>query len=118
MHRVTPVGLVALALLAACDDRKPAAGSAAAHGAAVIAEAGCGACHEIPGIDGARGRIGPSLAHVGARSIVAGILPNTQANLVAWVRAPQSIQPGNVMPDMELSEHDARDIVAYLTTLR
>ena len=111
-------GLVALALLAGCNDEQKPAGREAAHGAAVIAETGCGACHEIPGIDGARGRIGPSLAHIGTRTIVAGILPNTQANLVDWVRAPQSIEPGNVMPDMELSEHDARDIVAYLSTLR
>jgi cytochrome c1 len=38
--------------------------------------------------------------------------------MVAWLRNPQRIVPGNVMPDMGLSEADAREIAAYLQVLR
>jgi cytochrome c len=88
------------------------------HGAAVIAGTGCGACHIVPGVQGARGRVGPSLAHIATQSVLIGTLPNTPANLLAWITAPQSVRPGDVMPDMELNDHDARDVVAYLYTLR
>ncbi len=90
----------------------------ARHGAQLIAQSGCGACHEIPGIANAAGRVGPPLGNVGTRSIIAGVLPNTPDNLVRWLRMPQSVVPGNAMPDMELTEHDARDVAAYLYTLR
>jgi cytochrome c1 len=38
--------------------------------------------------------------------------------MVRWLKAPQSVVPGNAMPNMELSERDAEDITAYLDTLR
>ena len=87
-------------------------------GAAVIAREGCGACHSISGIAGANGRVGPPLDNVGARTIIAGLLPNTPPNMITWLRAPQSVVPGNAMPDMGLSNKDAHDIAAYLYTLR
>jgi cytochrome c1 len=37
--------------------------------------------------------------------------------MVTWLRDPQEIVPGNAMPDMGLSEEQARDITAYLYTL-
>ena len=46
------------------------------------------------------------------------MLRNTPANLVRWIREPQAVVPGNAMPDMGVSEADARDIAAYLYTLR
>lgn len=90
----------------------------ARHGAKLIGQLGCGACHEIPGIPGAAGLVGPPLSNFGARMIIAGMLPNTPDNLVHWLRAPQSVVPGNAMPNMELDDHDARDVAAYLYTLR
>jgi cytochrome c2 len=87
-------------------------------GAVLIAKEGCGSCHSIRDIVGAHGRVGPPLDNIADRSYIAGILPNTPENLVAWVETPQRFVPGNVMPDMGLSRRDAQDIAAYLYTLR
>jgi cytochrome c1 len=89
-----------------------------AQGAAVINQAQCGACHEIPGIPDAHGLVGPSLAKFGRRTMVAGMLPNTPDALAHWLRDPQSVTPGNGMPDTHLTERQARDVAAYLYTLR
>lgn len=94
------------------------AGGDPARGAAAITAIGCGACHRIPGIVGASGRIAPPLDDMSARLFIAGILPNTPANLVRWVQEPQRVLPGNGMPDLGLSEQQARDITAYLLLLR
>lgn len=87
-------------------------------GAVLISGLGCGSCHSIPGILGAHGLVGPPLGNVGNRTIIAGLLPNTPANMIKWLRAPQSVVPGNAMPNMGLDNHDAQDIAAYLYTLR
>ena len=87
-------------------------------GAMLIAQLGCGACHSIPGIENARGLVGPPLDNIGERTFIAGLLPNTPGNMVRWLKAPQSVVPGNAMPNMELSDRDAEDITAYLDTLR
>jgi cytochrome c1 len=54
---------------------------------------------------------------MGSRVYVAGVLRNTQNNMVAWLRDPQSIVPNNAMPDVGLSEQQARDVAAYLQSL-
>ncbi|MFC5499708.1 c-type cytochrome [Caenimonas terrae] len=87
-------------------------------GEALIRQFGCASCHAIPGIGGARGNVGPPLNHVGSRTFIAGMLRNNPANLVRWIRTPQSVVPGNAMPDLGLTEVQARDIAAYLYTLR
>lgn len=89
-----------------------------AHGQQVIEDVGCGACHVIPGVPMANGMVGPPLEHIGSRQYLAGILHNTPDAMVTWIRFPQRIVPGNVMPDMGVSEKDARDIAAYLFTLK
>jgi cytochrome c2 len=89
-----------------------------ARGAELIKQLGCGACHLIPGIMGAKGRVGPSLSQVAERVYIAGVLRNTPDNMVAWLRHPQSIVPNNAMPEMGLTELQARDIASYLYTLR
>ncbi len=43
---------------------------------------------------------------------------NTPPNLVRWLRDPQTVVPGNAMPNMHIDELDARDVAAYLYTLR
>lgn len=62
--------------------------------------------------------VGPPLNHFARRTIVAGLLPNTPANLVRWIRYPQQVVPGNAMPDAGLDEQQARDVAAYLYSLR
>jgi cytochrome c len=87
-------------------------------GAQLIAVFGCGSCHSILGIREARGRVGPPLDNIGERTIIAGLLPNTPDNLMTWLKAPQSVVAGNAMPNMDLNDHDVRDVAAYLYTLR
>lgn len=93
-------------------------GGDARRGAALIAQFGCGGCHTVPGVRGADGNVGPPLTRFGDRVYIAGMLRNRPAELVRWIRAPQSVVPGNVMPDMGITEPQARDIAAYLYTLR
>jgi cytochrome c len=83
-------------------------------GRSAIMEAGCGACHEIPGVPGAYGRVGPSLASFGARVYVGGVATNTAGNLVRWIQHPRAVNPGTAMPDLGLDEPTARDIAAFL----
>jgi cytochrome c2 len=87
-------------------------------GRALVRTYGCGTCHEVPGVRGATGTVGPSLAEIANRSFVAGRLENTPANLMRWIRAPREVSPGTAMPDMGVTEADARDLAAYLETLR
>lgn len=56
--------------------------------------------------------------HFSRRTYVAGRLPNTPANLIDWIRDPQAIDPATAMPTIGLDEQQARDIAAYLYTLR
>jgi mono/diheme cytochrome c family protein len=90
----------------------------ATRGKEAIEQYACITCHQIPGIVGANAPVGPSLAGIAERSFIAGRLPNTHANMVAWLRAPQAVNPGSAMPDLGLTERDAADIAAYLATLR
>lgn len=93
-------------------------GGKAHRGAALIRKFGCGGCHTIPGIDGADGLVGPPLDHMASRVYIAGVLRNSTDNMMKWLRDPQSVVPNNAMPDMGISEQQARDITAYLDTLK
>lgn len=87
-------------------------------GKAAIAEYGCGSCHAIPDVPGANGRTGPTLERIAKRTYLAGVLPNTPEDMVRWIRAPEKIDPRTAMPNMAVSVGDARDITAYLYTLK
>ena len=79
---------------------------------------GCAGCHEIPGIDGPSGLVGPPLGTVGKRIYIAGVMTNTPANMVRWIVDPPSIDPLTAMPVTGISEAEARDVAAYLYSLR
>lgn len=87
-------------------------------GRAAIGTYGCASCHVIPGVRGANGTVGPPLNEYARRKYIAGALPNTPENLIAWIMNPQAIEPGTAMPYLGVSELDARNIAAYLATLR
>jgi cytochrome c2 len=89
-----------------------------AQGQALIEKLGCGSCHDIPGVIGAHGMVGPPLTRMASRQYVAGLLRNTPENMVRWLRFPQKVVPGNAMPNLGLSDRDARQIAAYLATLK
>lgn len=88
-----------------------------ARGQRLIAQYGCGSCHTVPGVTGADGLVGPPLTRMGSRSYIAGKLINTGPNLQHWIREPQSVVPGNAMPDLDVTATDAQDIAAYLFNL-
>ena len=90
----------------------------ALHGKQLIQSSGCGACHTIPGIDQARGLVGPPLFFFGRRTMIAGELPNSPENLADWIQHPLAIEPHTAMPDLGLTRDQAQDIAAYLFTLR
>lgn len=87
-------------------------------GKKLIADYGCGSCHIIPGIPNARGLVGPPLNFFSERTMIAGEVPNLPDNLIRWVKDPLSIEPKTAMPNVGLSEAQARDVAAYLYTLR
>ena len=124
-HRIAAIVTGLAVLLAGCTGQtarparpaRPKVGDAE-RGAIVISRSGCGSCHQIPGIQNSIGLVGPPLDHFSRRTIVAGLLPNTAPNLVRWLRYPQEVVPGNAMPDAGLSDSQARDVAAYLYTLR
>ncbi len=97
---------------------KDVPGSDPTRGRALITTYGCGACHSVPGVPGARGQVGPPLDSFAGRASIAGKLANTPDNLISWIRSPQTLEPGGIMPDMGVTEADARDIAAYLYRLR
>ena len=78
----------------------------------------CRACHIIPGVTGAAVHVGPSLDGIGRRTTIAGTLPNTPDNLALWLRETQKVKPMTAMPQLGVARQDARDIAAYLATLR
>jgi cytochrome c2 len=93
-------------------------GASVDRGRQSLAGFGCGSCHEIHGVRGAHGKVGPPLNGVASRSIIAGELANTPENMVRWIRDPQAVEPNTAMPNLQVSEATARDMVAYLYTLR
>ncbi len=113
--------LIAVALLA-CGEAPPpspkiVSGGSAARGEGLIAEYGCGNCHNVPGVAGARGRVGPPLDAFSQRTFIAGAFRNEGETLVRWILAPQAMRPGTAMPTLGVKPQDARDIAAYLYTL-
>ena len=124
-HGILRVGGACILLLvaAACgDDAVPVElrviGGDPQAGRTAIAKYDCGVCHTIPGLNGARGTVGPPLTEFGRRSLIAGSLPNRPDMLTRWIRNPPALEPDTAMPNMGISEQEARDIAAYLYTLR
>jgi cytochrome c2 len=92
-------------------------GGDARRGQRLVVEFGCAGCHTIPRVRDARGNVGPPLTRFADRTFIAGMLRNDPDNLLRWLRHPQSVVPGNAMPDTGLSDAQARDIAAFLYTL-
>jgi cytochrome c oxidase assembly factor CtaG/cytochrome c2 len=87
-------------------------------GGTAIRKYGCGSCHMIPGIGGAEGMVGPPLGGIASRVYIGGVLPNEPDNMIRWIENPQAIDPKTAMPNTGVTPRDARDIAAYLYTLR
>jgi cytochrome c2 len=107
--------------LGACDPHGPSTpnvGGNADRGRLLLQQYGCVGCHNIPGVAGARGNVGPPLKGIRNRVYLGGVITNTPQNMVRWIRAPQEFAPGTAMPNLQVSEDQAHDMVAYLYRLK
>ncbi len=77
----------------------------------------CASCHRIAGTP-AKGTVGPDLSHLATRTTLASAtIPNSPAQLAAWIANPQAIKPGDRMPDLGLPSGAVNELVAYLEGL-
>ena len=106
--------IVLLLVLASCKQEH----GNAQHGKELMQKYGCTACHEIPGVPGPRGSVGPPLDHMAARTTIAGKFPNNPETMMKWLQNPQSLDPQNTMPNLNVTPEDSRDMAAYLYTLK
>ncbi len=109
-----------LAGISACHDAQPVqriADGDEERGRAALRQFGCGTCHVIPGITGARGLTGPPLDRYARRVYVAGKWPNNPDVLVRFIVDPPAMAPRTAMPATGVSVAQARDIAAYLYSL-
>jgi cytochrome c oxidase subunit 2 len=91
---------------------------AVAAGRRVFETQACMNCHTVRGT-AATGHFGPDLTHLMSRStIAAGAALNTKENLREWIKDPDSIKPGSLMPAMQLNDQQLDEITAYLETLK
>jgi cytochrome c2 len=111
--------LLAALLSIGCSERAliPLDHASAERGREVLDHFDCGACHRIPGVRGPQGRVGPSLEHFSQRPYLAGRFENSPALLVRWIQDPPAMKPATAMPDLGLTEAQARDVAAYLWSL-
>jgi ubiquinol-cytochrome c reductase cytochrome b subunit len=76
-------------------------------GRAVYARSGCTACHSIYGKGG---KIGPDLTHVGNR--------RDADWLIRHFKDPQAVSPGSIMPRVDLSEKELKELTDYMMSLK
>lgn len=100
------------------NQKQPAADAASAtEGRRVFESTACVNCHTVAGTN-AKGKFGPDLTHLMSRSTIAsGAVENTKENLRLWVKNPDAIKPGCLMPAMQMSEQEIDAVTAYLMTL-
>ena len=116
--------LLGTGLLAGCTGGQQARGYAVAtgghagRGRELMVQYRCGSCHTVPGVPGAHGVFGPPLMQIARREYIAGNFPNAPDTLTRWIMEPQTMKPKTAMPNLGMSPQQARDITAFLETLR
>src|ERR1700683_2771464 len=91
---------------------------AVAEGRQLFESQACISCHVVRGT-ASQGQFGPDLTHFGSRdTLAAGAADNTPANLKLWIKDPDYVKPGSLMPAMQLSDDQIDKVVAYLGTLK
>jgi cytochrome c oxidase subunit 2 len=87
-------------------------------GRKIFERTACINCHAVAGTV-ANGRFGPDLTHLMSReTIAAGAALNNASNLRSWIRNPDVIKPGSLMPAMELTAPELEAVASYLETLK
>ena len=78
----------------------------------------CVNCHTVSGT-AATGTFGPDLSHLMSRdTLAAGVVPNSVENLRAWIKDPDAVKPGSLMPNMQLTPQQLDQVVTYLSSLK
>jgi cytochrome c2 len=112
------IALLALACIGGCSKAPPSSepltGGNPRTGQRLIARYGCAACHQIKGIANADSKVGPSLKEIRDSSYVGGVLPNSADNLMKWIMHPRAVSPKTAMPELGVTQAEARDMAAYL----
>lgn len=86
-------------------------------GAQLYVNNACGGCHTIQGLSD--GKAAPDLTHIGSRTtIAAGELQNTPENMARWMKNPQDVKPGALMPNFHFTDEQARQLAALLEDLK
>ena len=99
------------------EKQSPVQEDAVATGRRVFESTACVNCHTVAGTN-AKGTFGPDLTHLMSRATIAsGAATNTKENLRLWIKEPDAIKPGCLMPAMQMSEQDIDAVTAYLMTL-
>jgi len=89
-----------------------------ARGRELFERTACMNCHTVAGTP-ANGRFGPDLTHLMSReTLAAGIVPNNRDNLRAWIKKPDSLKPGSLMPAITFTDDELDAVTDYLMTLR
>lgn len=92
-------------------------GGSASEGRAIFERKACVGCHTIDGTS-AQGNVGPNLTHFASRETFAGsMFGRTDENLTAWLKDPPEQKPGSKMPNLNLSDDEVKNLVAYLQSL-
>jgi cytochrome c oxidase subunit 2 len=87
-------------------------------GRQIFEKTACINCHSVRGTV-ANGRFGPDLTHLMSRATIAsGAAENTPENLRQWLKDPDAIKPGSLMPAMKLSDGELDALVRYMLSLR
>ncbi len=94
------------------------AGDLAVRGEQLFGQYACGSCHLIAGTPH-QGLAAPALTNFATRqTISAGVIPNTPENLATYLRNPQAVKPGVLMPNFRLNDDEVAALVAYLSGLK
>lgn len=87
-------------------------------GKMLMTQYSCTACHNIPGVQGPPGMVGPPLEHMASRGSIAGKFPNNPDTMARWLQNPQAMDPQNSMPNLNVTPVDSHDMAAFLYTLK
>jgi mono/diheme cytochrome c family protein len=99
-------------------------GEDAARGRELLDMKGCGLCHRMTGVAPLRGALLPAGVAITDMARGVRLAPDLRVTrerwrpslLVRWLLHPSQVKPDTLMPDMRLTEADARGIAAYLLT--
>jgi cytochrome c len=119
-QRRSRVFLVHIALVLLVLGMEGVAGSAIASPEAktLLEDKACGGCHIIPGVNEAWGKAGPSLKGFSKRKrIIRNSVKNNEENLRSWLRDPNVLKPGTLMPNLGLTDEEVEILIRYFNKI-